>query len=155
MSDKKERTARIPKFGEALFVIILLMITLISCNIFFAFDAQISLLIGTVIASAFAFYLGYGWNKVEEMIFSGLHVGLMAMLINLLIGMLISSWCASGTVGYLIYISLKLISPKFFLFTTLLSCCVLSACTGSSWTTAGTVGIAMLGAGTIMGFRLL
>lgn len=151
MNSKKERTARLPRFGEAFFVVALLMAMLIICNIVLVFDAQISLLLGTIIACAFAFYLGHDWQSIENMIFKGLNVGLIAMLINLLIGMLISSWCASGTVGYLIYLSLKMVSPKFFLFTTLVSCCILSACTGSSWTTAGTVGIAMLGAGTIMG----
>lgn len=147
----KEKIPRAPGFGEAMLVVLALIAILIGCNIFIGFDAQISLLIGCLIACGFAFYLGYGWTSIEKMIIEGIGVAILAFLINLIIGMLISCWCASGTVGYIIYLSLKLISPKFFLLTTLIACCVLSACTGSSWTTAGTVGIAMLGAGSVMG----
>lgn len=148
---KKERTPRAPRFGEAILVVAVLIAILIICNVVLVFDAQISLLLGCLTSCCFALYLGYSWDSIEKMIFKGLNVGLVAMLINLLIGMLISSWCASGTVAYLIDLSLKVISPKFFLLTTLIACCVLSVCTGSSWTTAGTVGVAMLGAGSIMG----
>lgn len=81
----------------------------------------------------------------------GLNIGLIAMLINLLIGMLIAGLCASGAMPYLIYLGLQVISPKFFLVTTFLICCVLASCTGSSYTTAGTVGVALLGIGTTMG----
>ncbi|MEQ1895500.1 MAG: Na+/H+ antiporter NhaC family protein, partial [Planctomycetota bacterium] len=46
---------------------------------------------------------------------------------------------------------LKLISPSVFLVTACLVCSVVSLATGSSWTTAGTVGVALVGVGTALG----
>lgn len=57
----------------------------------------------------------------------------------------------SGTVPAMIYYGLQVINPKFFLVITTLVCCVVSVSTGSSWTTAGTVGLAFTGIGAGLG----
>ena len=140
-----------PNFPEALLLMIVIIGILVSFNIFLGIASQISLFLCVILSVAFAMYLGYDWDATEGMIRDGLNIGLIAMLINVLIGMLIAGLCASGTMPYLIYLGLKVISPQFFLVTTFLTCCVLASCTGSSYTTAGTVGVAMLGIGTAMG----
>ena len=61
------------------------------------------------------------------------------------IGALIASWVACGTVPFLVVSGLKLIRPQFFLPSVLLICSAMSALTGSSWLTCGTLGIAFLG----------
>ncbi len=57
----------------------------------------------------------------------------------------------AGTVPTLIYYGLKFITPAFFLPLGFLACCVTAFVTGTSWGTAGTIGIALLGMGTGMG----
>jgi len=114
-------------------------------------SSLIYIFIALLLCCIFAIFLGNSWSIIEEMIMEGLRKGLVAMIINLLIGMLIASWCASGTVPYIISLGLKFISPHWFLVTTCAICCIMSFSTGSSWTTAGTIGIAMFGIGTVMG----
>jgi NhaC family Na+:H+ antiporter len=61
---------------------------------------------------------------------------------------------AGGIVPALIYYGLMILSPGVFLVATCLICCVVSLATGSSWTTAGTVGIALIGVGAGLGIPL-
>ena len=58
---------------------------------------------------------------------------------------MIGTWIACGTVPLLINYGLKFLNPQIFLIATCLVCCVVSLATGSSWTTAATVGIALIG----------
>ncbi|MBM7562630.1 Na+/H+ antiporter NhaC [Fusibacter tunisiensis] len=51
----------------------------------------------------------------------------------------------------MIYYGLKILSPSIFLVATLLMSSIVSLATGSSWTTAGTVGIALMGVGMGLG----
>lgn len=69
------------------------------------------------------------------------------MLVSIIIGL----WMASGIVPSIIYYGLDIVSPKIFLPTTTIICCLISLGTGSSWTTVGTIGIALLGIGRSLG----
>lgn len=72
--------------------------------------------------------------------------------ILLLIGTVSSTWMLSGVVPLLISTGLKVINPTFFLFTACVVCAVISVLTGSSWTTIATIGVALMGIGTVMGY---
>ena len=78
-------------------------------------------------------------------------MALQAILILLIVGTLIGTWILSGVVPSMIYWGLNILSPGIFLVATLLICSIVSVSTGSSWTTAGTVGIALLGIGQTLG----
>src|SRR5690606_35796673 len=81
-------------------------------------------------------------------------LSLGAVLILLVVGMLIGVWIASGVVPLLIVWGLKLLSPAAFLFAACLICGIVSLVSGSSWTTAGTVGVALIGVGQGLGIPL-
>jgi NhaC family Na+:H+ antiporter len=51
----------------------------------------------------------------------------------------------------MIYWGLNILSPGIFLVATTVICSIVSISTGSSWTTAGTIGIALLGIGSALG----
>jgi NhaC family Na+:H+ antiporter len=51
----------------------------------------------------------------------------------------------------MIWYGLKLIHPRIFIVLTFLLCAVVSLLAGSSWTTVGTIGVALFGAGSFMG----
>jgi NhaC family Na+:H+ antiporter len=74
-----------------------------------------------------------------------------AILILMIIGILIGTWMLSGIVPAMIFYGLQLISPSIFLVTTCIICAIVSISTGSSWSTAGTVGVALVGIGSAMG----
>lgn len=79
---------------------------------------------------------------------------LPAAPILLLIGTLSATWMLSGVVPSLIYYGLDYLSPKLFLLLACLTCAVISVLTGSSWTTIATVGVALMGVGTVMGYSM-
>jgi Na+:H+ antiporter, NhaC family len=57
------------------------------------------------------------------------------------VGALIGTWNMSGTIPTLAYYGIKLLQPRFFYLATALICGMLSLGIGSSWTTAGTMGV--------------
>ncbi|MFR8854141.1 MAG: hypothetical protein ACLVHQ_04195 [Oscillospiraceae bacterium] len=45
----------------------------------------------------------------------------------------------------MMYYGIKVISPKVFLLTACILCSIVSLATGSSWSTAGSMGVALIG----------
>ncbi len=76
---------------------------------------------------------------------------LPVILILLSIGMLIGTWMFSGTIQMLVYYGIKLVTPQFMIITAFLVTGVMSL-TGSSWASAGTIGVALMGIGIALGF---
>lgn len=115
-------------------------------------DVHIPLILGALIASIVAVTrLGFTWKEVENGIVSTISDTMQAILILAIIGMIIGTWILGGIVPTLIYYGLQILSPGFFLVAACLLCCVVSLATGSSWTTAGTVGIALMGVAAGLG----
>lgn len=59
----------------------------------------------------------------------------------------------SGTVPYLLEIGFTFISPQWFALSALFICIIVSTFTGSSFTTIGTVGVALMGIGVGLGIN--
>ncbi len=113
---------------------------------------HIPLILATVLAGGIAvLFLKVPWQELEAGIVHAINSALIPLLILIAIGMVIAAWMQSGVVPLLIVYGLDLISPKVFLLTACLVCCVVSLATGSSWVTAGSVGVALIGAGRTLG----
>lgn len=97
------------------------------------------------------FVLKMKWSEIEEGIVETIKMAMGAIIILMIIGMVIGTWRQSGVVASMIYYGLKILSPKIFLLATLLITSIVSLATGSSWTTAGTIGVALMGIGTGLG----
>lgn len=116
--------------------------------------SEMILFISTIIASLIAFFaLKTPYKDLEKGILKSIDMAMHANLIMLLVGALIAIWIASGIVPMLIYYGLAIISPKIFLTICCISCGIVAVCTGSSWSTIGTVGLALIGVGTVMGIN--
>lgn len=72
----------------------------------------------------------------------------------MLVGGLIGSWMVGGTIPMLVYYGLKIISPEYLVLTSFLVTCMVSLCTGTSWGSAGTIGVALMGIATGMDANL-
>ncbi|MCC5833282.1 MAG: Na+/H+ antiporter NhaC [Opitutales bacterium] len=116
--------------------------------------AEILLLAATAVASALAWRMGYRYKDLEEGIIASMMKGMPAMLIVIVVGALIGSWIASGTIPMLIYYGLEIISPKYFLVTACLVSAVVSLVTGTSYGTVGTIGVAFVGIAEGLGIPL-
>lgn len=148
--EKKEAT-----LGISIIPVVVIVAFLAAAIIIFETDPHIPILIGAAVGSLIAVYvLGYKWEEIEAGIISSIGSVMQAILILAIIGMLIGSWIAGGIVPTLIYYGLQILSPTFFLVTTLFLCSIVSLATGSSWTTAGTVGVALIGIATGLGVSI-
>jgi len=117
-------------------------------------EPHIALIFSAVVAALVARSQGHTWSSLEAGMVETLTVGLKAILILMVIGILIALWIAGGVVPYLIYLGLELLHPRIFLPAACLICAIVSLATGSSWTTAGTVGVALMGVGGGLGIAL-
>lgn len=106
---------------------------------------QIALLLSAAVAVIIGLYNGFRWKQLEQGIVKGISLAMAAVLILLVVGSLIGTWILSGIVPTMIYYGLKILNPTFFYAAAALICAIVSLATGSSWTTASTVGIALIG----------
>jgi len=156
MTSKNSTMERDPKelapLGISLAVFLLCAFTIGFSVIKLGTDAHIPMIISAVITAFVGMvFLKKSWEDVQKGIVDGINIALVAILILMLVGLLVGSWISSGTVPSLIYYGLKLLSPSYFLPATVLICSVVALATGSSWTTAGTVGLALMGVGGALG----
>lgn len=115
---------------------------------------QLALIFATAFAALIALYLKVPSKKILKSIISNISDAMPSILILLLIGSLSGTWMISGVVPTLVIYGLDLLSPRFFLFATVLISAIVSLATGSSWSTIATIGVALMGIGTAMGFSL-
>jgi len=105
---------------------------------------QIALIIGAAIASMVAIKIGHTWSNILESMVASISTAMGALLIFLCVGALIGTWLISGTVPTLIFYGLELLNPKIFYPAACLICAIAALATGSSWTVAGTLGVALI-----------
>ncbi|MCO7187980.1 MULTISPECIES: Na+/H+ antiporter NhaC [unclassified Pseudoalteromonas] len=112
---------------------------------------QIALLFATFTAALIGLKNGFTWKTLEEAMIKGITISLGAILILLMVGALIGTWLLSGTVPTLIYYGLQIIHPSWFYAAGCLICGIVAMSIGSSWTTAATIGVALLGVANGLG----
>ena len=104
-----------------------------------------SMLVAAAIAGALAARRGARFADIEHATGAKLAAVLPMLLILLAIGMLIGSWVFSGTIPLLLKIGLSLVSPQWLVPTAFVVTALMSLCTGTSWGSAGTIGVALVG----------
>lgn len=153
---RKEGTATLTKPEPGLAISLVPVVVLIG-SLFYSIvildgSGHIPLVIGGVVAALVASsVLHMSWEDIQRGLTSVIVTALPAILILVIVGLLIGIWIASGVVPVMIFYGLKILSPGYFLVATCLICAVISLATGSSWSTAATVGLAMMGVGEALG----
>lgn len=147
---------RAPSMLDAVIPVICLVLMLIASVYLYGADSsygpnQIALLLAAGVAALLGIRNGMPWKEIEEGIIRGIAISLGAMLILLAVGSLISAWILAGTVPTLIYYGLILLHPAIFYPATCFICALVGSSIGSSWTVAGTLGIAFIGVATALG----
>ncbi|MFY0599268.1 MAG: Na+/H+ antiporter NhaC [Cyclobacteriaceae bacterium] len=112
---------------------------------------QIILMLSGAVAAIVAGSIGFKWNEIEKGIVKTISSAMGSILILFIIGSLAGTWLLSGIVPAMIYYGLKILNPTIFLFAACVVCAIVSVATGSSWSTAATVGIALMGIGQALG----
>lgn len=146
---KKEKSTM--SFGLAAVAMGLIILLMVVGMLIFKIKLPTLLFVCWLIVVPFAKKIGMSYSELQDGAFEMIRKGMEAIVIILAVGALTGAWIASGTVPGLIYAGLRIMSPKFFLFTTLLLCSLVSLATGTSWGTLATAGLACMGIGEGLG----
>ncbi|MDN6378495.1 MAG: Na+/H+ antiporter NhaC [Brevibacterium aurantiacum] len=106
------------------------------------------LILSAIIAGLVALRMGLTWEEMLLGIREKLDTAMPALLVLISIGILIGTWMIAGTIPMMIYYGLGLISAKFIVLIAFVISAIVSVITGTSWGSAGTVGVALMGIAT-------
>ncbi len=143
-----------PTFVQAIIPIVSMILLLGVGYGVMGLRAEILMLISAGIAGIIAKTLGYTWDDIINSIVGKLSKTMPAILILIVVGLLIGSWMIGGTIPMMVYYGLKIINPKFMIITSFFVTAFVSICTGTSWGSAGTIGVALMGVAAGMGIPL-
>ncbi len=144
------RPARDPSLLQALAPLLFLAVALGLAVYLYADDSsyganQISLLLAAGIAAIIGLRNGLAWGGIQDALVHGVSIAVVPIFILLAVGALIGTWVLSGTVPTMIVYGMKLLHPAYFYPATCLICAIVALTIGSSWTVAGTLGVALIG----------
>ena len=112
---------------------------------------HVMFLLSWLIAIPLCMLRGYTYQELQSGMLSFIPKCVVPVLLILSIGALIGSWCASGTIAYITYLGLQIISPKYFMATAFVVTLICACFTGTSFGTCGTIGVALMGVALGMG----
>lgn len=146
-----DQRGRVPGLTESVLVLLATAVIIMVSVVKLEQDAHIPMLMCILLVSALGLRLGNKWQVIEDGYISAVNATTSAFFILMLVGILIGVWMIAGVITTMIYYGLAMLSPKTFLVATLLICSVVSLATGSSWATAASVGVALVGVGAGLG----
>lgn len=141
-SQNKKKTLSL---GLALIPVISMLLLLIIGYGIMGLRIEPLLLCSAAVAAGIAWWQGYCWEDIINSVVDKLAKAMPVIMILICVGGLIGTWMFSGTIPYMVYCGLKLISPEYILIAAFFLTSVVSVCTGTSWGSAGTVGVALMG----------
>jgi NhaC family Na+:H+ antiporter len=157
MTDEQPQP-RPPTLLDAVLPVVVL-IGLIALTIgLFGIDAtngplQVALLLSASFAALMAFKNGYTAAAVGDAAIGGVSTALGAIFILLAVGALIGTWNMAGTIPTVVDYAIDLLKPSIFYVATAAICALVGMVTGSSWTTAGTLGVAFVATSNVLGLN--
>ena len=152
----KEHPVREPSLVDALIPLLFMIVLLTTSIVLFGIDAatgplQVALFMSAVVAALVAHKNGHTWERLGEEVVKGISLAMSAIMILLMVGALIGVWNMSGTIATMVYYGVKYIDPAWFYFAAALLTGIVGIVTGSSWSTAATLGVAFIGMAAAIG----
>ena len=152
--EKKEQVKRKPTLIQGLIPILFMVIALTVGVGVLKLRTEPIIILSAFVAGIIAWRLGYTWKEMQDGVIDKIARALPATLILWSVGLLIGSWMFSGTVPMIIYYGVEIVNPQYLLVTAFIISAVLSTVTGTSWGSAGTIGVAIMGIAGGLGVSL-
>lgn len=151
-----ERNVREPSLMDALVPLVVLAGIIGSALYLYELDAldgpiQAGLIVCCILVTIIVLKNKHEWSEVEASGKRGLSSVTSAVFILLSVGALIGTWNLAGTIPTLVYYGLKVLSPTWFYPSVALICAIVALSIGSSWTTAGTIGVGLVSISVLLG----
>lgn len=154
--DVEHPTVKPPSLLDSVIPLVALVVLLGGSLVLFGLDAldgpiQVALIVCCAVVALVALKNGHRWSEVQLHGQGAMSSITSAIFILLSVGALIGTWNLSGTIPTLVYYGLQVLSPGWFYLASALICGVVALSIGSSWTTAGTIGVGLVGIATMLG----
>ncbi|WP_136069178.1 Na+/H+ antiporter NhaC [Modicisalibacter radicis] len=147
-------TQKQPSFPASLALLALVAFLIVYGIVFAGYPTELVLIGSGVVATLFALFHGHRWDEVMGIMADKIRTALTAILVLYSIGLIIGTWMIGGTIPYFIYYGLELIDPRYLYIMAFLGTAIVSTCTGTSWGSAGTIGVAIMGIAAAMDVNL-
>lgn len=147
------RAKRKPSFLIAVLPIIVMAVVLGIGFGKYRYSVEVLLLVCSFFTVILALCYETTWNEISDAVSEKIGKSFMAIFIFVFVGLIIGTWMLSGTIPMLIFYGLKLLSPSMFLVSAFLITVIVSVCTGTSFGSAGTVGLALIGVAAGLGVK--
>lgn len=134
------------------------MIAVLLGMITFAVSKEISIIPALVVSIVWSMIIaakcGYSWTEIMTAVYNRMHGVIEVFIIILCIGMFVAAMIFSGTIPTIIYYLVNIISPTWMIVLSFVITALVSIIIGTSWGTAGTVGVVMISIAQSMGVPL-
>lgn len=150
------RPRRPPSYLDAILPLALLVALIAGGLALYGLDAlagpiPAALVVCAMVTGVVVLRNGHTWSEVEDALEHAVASVVGAIFILLAVGALIGTWNLAGTIPTLVYCGIRWIDPNFYYVSTAFICAFTSLSIGSSWTTAGTVGVGLVGIASLLG----
>lgn len=150
------RTIKEPSYLDAIVPLVVLIALIAGSVVLFGLGAidgptQVALILSTMVAAIIILKNGHPWDEIAASGGRALASIVSAIFILLAVGALIGTWNMSGTIPTLVHYGIQLLQPNWFYLATAIICAIVSVGIGSSWTTAGTIGVGLVGIASLVG----
>jgi Na+:H+ antiporter, NhaC family len=154
--ERRGDAPRSPSLLDAAIPLVALIALIALTVVTFGIDAtagplQVALLLAATVAGLIAFKNGYTVAYVRDAAIGGVASGMAALFILLAVGALIGTWNMAGTIPTIVYYGIGLLNATWFYAATAIVCALVGLAIGSSWTTAATVGVALVAMAPLLG----
>ncbi|MCH5464130.1 Na+/H+ antiporter NhaC [Levilactobacillus tujiorum] len=154
MKEQNTQGTRKPvSFGEAMLILLAMLVVMGLGVIKFGLSSMTPVLLVIALVILWAKLRGASWDDIHAGITEGVKTGIIPIFIFVLIGALISVWIAAGIIPSMMVFGFHLISAQWFVPSVFLVCAIVGTSIGSAFTIISTIGIALFGMGTTMGFN--
>jgi NhaC family Na+:H+ antiporter len=147
---------REPSYLDAITPLVVLAGLVASAVALFGLDAmsgplQVGMVFAAMVTAGILLKNGHSWDEIAAAGRRGVSSVVSAIFILFAVGALIGTWNLSGTIPTMVYYGIQLIDANWFYMATAVICAAISLGIGSSWTTAGTIGVGLVGLASLLG----
>ncbi|KAA0020360.1 Na+/H+ antiporter NhaC [Salinicola corii] len=143
-----------PGFLASLGLLLVIAATIIYGIVIAAYETEMVLITVGVLSTLFAVAHGRRWDDIMTILADKIRTATIAILVLYSIGLIIGTWLVAGAIPYFIYYGLELIDPGYLYVMAFFATAIVSTCTGTSWGSAGTIGVAIMGIAGAMEINL-
>ena len=137
------KSARKPTLFEAMLPILAMFFILTVGYGVYRFKIESMLLVSAAVAAVVAWRVGLTWDEMIQGVADKIAKAMPAILILVVVGIIVATWMASGTIPMLIFYGIQIVNPHYFFVSAFVICAIISTCTGTSWGSVATIGVVL------------